>query len=211
MTVTAICEYTKNRAGIFIDDEFAFVLYKGELRHYRIEAGAEIPDDTYWIICREVLPKRARLRCMNLLKNRRYTEKQLYDKLMQGDYPAEIAAGAIDYVKSYGYVDDEQYARDYIGYRMESQSKSKIRNDLQKKGIDRSITDRIWTEIIGDGDGGKEKQEALEGALILHLLKKRKYDKNTANLQEKSKMFTFLYRKGFSIETIKRFLSLDIT
>ena len=45
MVVTEIAEATKAKYKIFIDNEFAFVLYKGELRTYKIRQGEEITED----------------------------------------------------------------------------------------------------------------------------------------------------------------------
>ena len=39
MTVTKITEISKSKLKITIDEEFAFVLYKGELSAYKIKAG----------------------------------------------------------------------------------------------------------------------------------------------------------------------------
>ena len=55
---------------------------------------------------KDVLLKRAKLRCMNLLKSRDYTEYQLRMKLRQGVYPEDIIDAAVAYVASYGYVND---------------------------------------------------------------------------------------------------------
>ena len=42
------------------------------------------------------------------------TEKKLRQKLVEGKYPEDIIDIALAYVKSYGYIDDEAYARDYM-------------------------------------------------------------------------------------------------
>ena len=86
MTVTGIEEINNKKIRVFIDNEFAFVLYKGELRLYGIREGEEIGEEEYLEITGKILPKRAKLRSMNLLKSRAYTEKQLRDKLVQGEY-----------------------------------------------------------------------------------------------------------------------------
>ena len=67
MRVTKIEELSKARCKIFIEQEFAFVLYKGELRLYRIREDEEITQADYQEIMEKVLPKRAKLRAMNLL------------------------------------------------------------------------------------------------------------------------------------------------
>ena len=85
MTITGIEEMNHKKVRVYIDNEFAFVLYKGELRLYGIREGEEIGEEEYLEITGKILPKRAKLRSMNLLKSRAYTEKQLRDKLVQGE------------------------------------------------------------------------------------------------------------------------------
>ena len=60
MIVTDIVEMTKSRSRISIDGEFAFVLYKGELRHFHLQKGEEIKESDYERIMTEILPKRAK-------------------------------------------------------------------------------------------------------------------------------------------------------
>jgi hypothetical protein len=90
MRVTQVTELSKSRSKVYIDQEFAFVLYKGELRLYHIKEGQQLSEEDYRTIMQEVLPKRAKLRAMNLLQGREYTTAQLRTKLQQGFYPAEI-------------------------------------------------------------------------------------------------------------------------
>lgn len=204
MIITDIIEYTKSRYKIHIDNTFAFILYKSDLRIYHIEKDSLLSDTAYHQITQELLPKRARLRCMHLLQNMRYTEKQLYDKLCRSYYPPDIAHAAIAYVRSYGYVNDEQYAQDYILAHINSQSRTHILNTLRQKGIPMDVTTEIWNNTATDS------QEQIEKIQIENWLKKKNYDKNTANYKEKRRMSAFLYRKGFQIETIMRVLLLDI-
>ncbi len=73
MTVTGIEAISKSRSKVFLDGEFAFVLYKGELRKYQMKEGSELQEDILEELQTQVLPKRAKLRAMNLLKNSQYT------------------------------------------------------------------------------------------------------------------------------------------
>ena len=205
MTVTGIEEINHKKVRIFIDNEFAFVLYKGELRLYQIKEGKEIGNEEYLEITEKLLPRRAKLRSMNLLKARAYTEKQLHDKLLQGEYPEETIHEAIEYVKSYGYIDDRKYAEDFIAYHMENKSRKKIELDLYRKGNDRKIIQEVWEQMLEEGE------EPDELAIAGEFLRKKNFDPNTAGNREKQKMSAFLYRKGFDIEVIRRALLLDIT
>lgn len=200
MTVTGIEAHTKSRYKIYIDRTFAFVLYKGELATYGIKLDEEVSEENYNEIMQKILPKRAKLRCMNLLKSRRYTRKQMENKLKQGFYPETIVCEALDYVESYGYLNDRQYVIDYIEYSQSQKSRVKIRQDLMKKGIPFEITDDIWSEIA---EGDSEEMERLQ---IVKYLEKKGYNPENATIQEKNKLFSYLYRKGFQIEIIKSLL-----
>ena len=69
MTVTRIEELSRSRCKIYLEDSFAFVLYKGELRLFGVREQEELSEESYREIMQEVLPKRATLRCMNLLQS----------------------------------------------------------------------------------------------------------------------------------------------
>ena len=205
MTVTGIKEITKSRMKIDIDGEFAFVLYKGELRIYGIKENQELSEENYQKILIEVLPKRAKLRAMNLLKSRAYTAFQLREKLEAGGYPKKIIEEAIDYVASFGYVNDSQYAMDFIEYNKEKKSKNRIFMDLYKKGISKELIEEAWKDAVG------EDRQELEKEQIIHWIQKKNFPLETASLREKQKMMAFLYRKGFTNELIRSVLLLDIT
>lgn len=205
MTVTGIEEINNKKIRVFIDNEFAFVLYKGELRLYGIREGEEIGEEEYLEITGKILPKRAKLRSMNLLKSRAYTEKQLRDKLVQGEYGENIIEEAIAYVRYYGYIDDRKYAEDFISCHMADRSRKKIEMDLYRRGIDRKIIEEIMEQMEEEGEGPDEFSAAQK------LLKKKNFDSNTAGNKEKQKMSAFLYRKGFNMDIIRRVLLLDIT
>ena len=84
MIVTDIIPVTKAKSKIYIDQEFAFVLYKGDIRLYHIAVDNEIAYETYDEICEVLLPKRAKKRCLMLLQKKDYTEEQLKRKLRDG-------------------------------------------------------------------------------------------------------------------------------
>ncbi|MCH5262037.1 MAG: regulatory protein RecX [Lachnospiraceae bacterium] len=202
MLVTQISEVSKSRSRIYLDGQFAFILYKGELRQFQIKEGQELTEECYRQIMTQILPKRAKLRSMNLLQSRDYTRKQLEDKLKQGEYPRECIEEALSYVESYGYIDDRRYAGDYIEYHIQTKSRMRIETDLMRKGISKEVIRQAFEDL---GNLGVVQDEA---ALIRDLLNKRKYCADTATRQEQQKMYGFLYRKGFSPEVIVRALEL---
>ena len=205
MIVTQMIGISRARYKVYVDGQFAFILYKGELREFGIEEEKEISESCSQQIMTQVLPKRAKKRALNLLESRDYTSGQLREKLRQGDYPQACIDEAIDYVESYGYVDDLRYAKDFITYHLEHKSRTRIGQDLMRKGIGRDIIEAAFEELEQSGTGQDET------AMIVKLLEKKKYDVRTASKQDKQRMYGFLYRKGFHTDAISRALLLDIT
>lgn len=198
MTVTEITEVSKSRSKVYLDQEFAFVLYKGELRLYHIREGAELAQEAYHEILHEVLPKRAKLRSMNLLKSREYTEEQLRRKLREGFYPEEVIAEAIEYVASYHYIDDLRYAISFMTSYEGSRSRRRIEQDLQGKGISRETIRKAWT--MWEEQGGSQD----EAAMIRRLLEKKHFDPESSDRKEQQKIYGFLMRKGYSADQIRK-------
>lgn len=198
MTVTGIEEISQSRCRIYVDGNFAFVLYKGEIRLYKIREQEEISEETYRKITEEVLVKRAKLRCMNLLKSRPYTEYQLREKLRQGEYSQEIQDTAIAYVKSFGYVDDVQYAKDYALSQTETKSRRAISESLMRKGIAKEIVEEVFADLEEDGNMSDERKLAEKW------MEKKKFSPEKADYKEQQKMAAFLYRKGIPMEVIRK-------
>lgn len=195
MIVTGITELSKTRCKIEIDQEFAFVLYKGELRLYHLREGQEITEEDYRTILEEVLPKRAKLRAMNLLKSREYTTQQLRMKLSQGLYPEVVIDEAIAYVGSFHYIDDRRYAADYINSHADTRSRRRIEQDLLRKGISSGAVEQAWNEW--EAYGGEQD----EMTMIRQLLEKKHYSPQ-ADAKERQRMYGFLLRRGYSPELI---------
>ena len=197
MVVTNIESITKTKYRVFIDEVFAFVLYKGELFKYEIRKGEEIPEETIGRIKNEVLIKRAKLRAMHLLNAMPRTEQQLREKLVQNEYPDDVIEVAISYVKSFGYINDEAYIRNFIISKRNSKSKREIVMLLGKKGLRGEVVDNIVEDMYA---------EESELSTIKEIMRKKRWNPSEMEEKEKQKMFGYLMRKGFSYEEIRRAL-----
>lgn len=201
--VTGIEELDKKRCKVFINQEFAFVLYKGELSQYKIAGEKEIDDSTYHKIMDDILVKRARKRCLNLLQKRPYTEQKLRQKLKEGWYPLEIEENAISYVKSFHYIDDYDYACQYIFYHKESESRRKIEEKLLVKGVSKETLKKAFEDSYEEGE-----QYRAEWEQLLSLLNKKKYDKQKEDWKEKRRVYAYLIRKGFCADMVQKAMDL---
>lgn len=200
MIVTRLSEVSASRVKVYIDEQSAFVLYKGELRKYGLREGGPIEEKIYEELVCEVLPKRAKLRCMNLIKSRDYTREQLKLKLKQGGYPEQVIEEALDYAASERYIDDLRYAESFIVCSHERKSRRRIENDLLQKGISAETIASAWLQWEGEGNVQDEEEQ------IKALLVKKHFDVETADRKELQKMYVFLARKGFDGDKIRRML-----
>jgi len=201
--ITDIVEFSKSKYKIFIDNEFAFVLYKGELRQLNIKIDQEVSLNTYNEIVGSILPKRAKLRAMHLLEKRPYTEKAMRDKLKEGMYSEENIDEAIDYLKGFKYIDDYSFALQYIDTYTESKSIKRIEQDLKQKGIKPDIISSAISERRDEGELGDER------VMIRKLLEKKHYSYSESDAKVKNKLVNYLFNKGFSIENIRREMNCD--
>ena len=204
MIVTGIEDISKSRSRISIDGEFAFVLYKGELRRFHLQVGETLREEDHEVIMKEILPKRAKLRAMNLLLKKDYVTAQLRTKLEEGGYPEEIVQEALDYVASFHYTDDLRYALDYLNCHQNDRTRLKMEMDLRRKGLDKDVIEqafRKWEE-----DGGAQDEEQM----IQALFRKRRFDPQNASPEEKRREFGFLMRKGFSMESVRKAVCIKL-
>lgn len=196
MTITDITEISKTKAKVCVDNGETFALYKSELGNFHIKRGGELPEEIYRHIMNEILPERARLRCMNLLKCRDYTEYRLRMKLRQGFYPGKIIDDAVAYVISSGYVDDIRYAGMYIEHAAGTKSRKQIESCLLGKGISKENIEQAYARCDG------EEHLISEEEVIKKLLEKKHYDSRNATCEERRKISACLYRRGFSPDKI---------
>lgn len=200
MIVTKIEPVTKTKFKVYVEEQFAFVLYKSELSRYRIVADGELTEDAFQKIKKEVVLKRAKLRALHLLNDMDRTEAQLRTKLKQGLYTEDIIEQTIEYVKSFGYIGDASYARRYIQSKQRNKSKKEIYAELCKKGISKDEIDSAMEECY---------EEQREEETIRTLLRKKNYNPEQATDVEKQKIYGYLARKGFAYEQIRQVIQVS--
>jgi len=197
MTVDKIDNIDKSRCRITLDNGDSFVLYKGELIKLHLTEGEEVDSSVISRIMDEILPKRAKLRGLNLVKNRPYTEYQLRQKYNMGGYPDAVTDIAIDYLKRMHLVDDYEYCRVFMTYKSANKSQKRMINDLMLKGVNRDTIENVMNELKDNGDMTREEE------LIEKLLLKKHYNRDEASYEERQKMMSYLYNKGFQIDLIR--------
>ena len=100
----------KGKYRTTFDNGTTCVLYRTEAVRYSIMEGAFISEADYEKLITEVVGKRAKKRALHLLEQMDRSERKLREKLTQGGYPDCCVDAAIDYVKSFHYLDDYSFA-----------------------------------------------------------------------------------------------------
>ena len=200
MKVTRLEPVTKTKYKVYLDEQFAFVLYKGELSRYKLQEESEVSQELIEQIKKVVLIKRAKLRAMHLLNYMDRTEQQLRDKLKKDLYSEDIIEVAVQYVKSFGYVGDYGYAKRYVESKQSSKSKTEMKMALLQKGISKDLIQIVLDECYAEQD---EKQA------IQRILEKKRFVAEIATEIEKKKMYEYLLRKGFRYEDIRQVIQVS--
>ena len=203
MVVTSIQEYDKRKVLIQLDEHLIFPLYKSEINDFYLSEGDDISAEVYSEIMNSLLPKRAKLRAMNLLQKHSYTKELLRRKLTDDKYPENIITEAIHYVESYGYIDDGRYAEEYIRCYCESRSKRRIMQDLIVKGIVKEVAQSAWEHYEAVNEPVDEISQ------IKALLRKKHYDAQSTDYKETVRIMNYLYRKGYRKDNIMRCMKCD--
>lgn len=136
----------------------------------------------------------AKKKAMSLLNYSNRTEWELMDKLIKAGFSEEAATGALEYVKSFNYIDDERYAMHFVDVHHKSKSIKRLRQDLANKHIPEQYIS-LAIESIEDGDSQALTKE------LEKLLKNKNLEEMT--YEERQKIATKLYRKGFNMNDIK--------
>ena len=195
MIVKAVVPVDKRKCKVFLEGDFAFVLYKSEAARFHIEEGNDLPAKTYEMIEEEILLKRARDRGLYLLQSQGRTQAEMIKKLKDDGYSQSVTERVLSFLQEYHFIDDNAYTENYIHVNKGRKSKRQITYELQQKGVDR---DQIRQML--------EENPVDEEETVRALLKKKTGGRIPEDKKEIQKLAAFLGRKGFSFEVISRVL-----
>lgn len=190
MRVTSIVPIDKRKSKVFFDEGFALAFYKGEIAKFHLEEECQVEEAQYQEML-AVLCRRARERALYLLKSCDRTEQEIRRKLKEGLYPQEAIEQTLEFLREYGFVDDQSYGRRYLDTYKGSRSRKRIQYDLKKKGLSGEQIEELL-----------EEQPVEEEAQIRRYLEKKGYLDRELTFEERKKAASSLIRKGFSYEAV---------
>jgi regulatory protein len=135
---------------------------------------------------------KAKKRALYLLTDHDMTEKQLREKLEKTGYGGQVIEKTIEYVRSFGYIDDLKFSVRYIEYYRSKKSAKRLRYDLLKKGVPADIIDSAFEEA---GEWDERNQ-------IRTLAEKKLSGKDIGDPKTYGKVANFLAGRGYRGEDI---------
>ena len=144
--------------------------------------------------------KEAKQKALSLLNYMDRTESQIRHKLQEKSFSEEAIEQAIEYVKSFGYINDAGYAERYILNKQGSKSRREIYASLSQKGIRKEEIELAMENCFEVYD---------ELATIQRLCEKKHFVAEEATDVEKRRMYQYLLRKGFRGEDVCKALNVQ--
>lgn len=195
MLITEVENLSRTKVKIYIDETYAFALSKNEADSLCLEPGCELSEETYNYIFKELLLKKAKLKSLSLLKARDYTENELILKLRHDLYPEPVIRLAVDYVKSYRYIDDERYIENFCRLNQHRLSRQQLIYKLHQKGLDSGLISSYMSGL-----------EIDEQAQILSALRSKYGRQLPKDAKGLHKVYGYLLRKGYRYDDIRQAL-----
>lgn len=130
-----------------------------------------------------------------LLKFRSRSEKEIRDRLRQKGFPSEVIKQTIELLYRFKYLSDSEFASQWANSRLAKPlGLRRIAFELREKGISSEIIEDTFTGI-------KEKYKEYDTVMELARPKFKKM-KGIEEYKAKQRIYSFLARRGFNLDTI---------
>lgn len=139
----------------------------------------------------------ARKRAMALLQHMDRTEWELRDKLQQRGFSEAAVEDAVEYVRSFHYIDDLRYAIRFVEIYHQQRSMQRLRQDLSRRHVPEEYIEAALDTL--------EEEDAPALAEAMRKLLKGK-ELSRLDYQEREKLMAKLYRKGFRVSDIRKMM-----
>ncbi len=133
-----------NKIHVYIDDEYVLTVYDDYWFQFGFKDGETITEEELASLKKEAGFRLAYEKGLDYLTRRSYAKKELFYKLKL-KYGEEASERAIEKLSYFGYLNDEEFARMYAKYLLETKKFDikRISTELKLKGIDREIVENV--------------------------------------------------------------------
>ncbi len=181
----------QKRFSIFIDEIFFLGVGENLLQQAHLTVGMEVDPQTLQALVEKEEYARAREYLLKLLSRRMYSCQEIRNKLHKREIPETLAEKLIVDFQKRKFLDDRQFALDYVENRLRMRPRGiqLLKIELKRKGIDPDLIQEAIQPYLGQA----EQLELANQALT----KKKNYAGEKDPQKRKRKMAQFLAQKGF--------------
>ncbi len=137
--------------------------------------------------------ERARFAALWYLGRQMLTESELRQKLLKKAYASGIIESTLDEMKQLGYINDRDYAQNYIGDAVENKKLGavRIRLALMRKGVGRELIDEALSSLNADAAG-----------TLRQLIEQKSRSLDLSDRKHRERLVGFLVRRGYRYDEI---------
>ncbi len=185
----------KSRANVYIDDVYSFSCDAEIILKYKLKEGLDVDKKNLVELIEESNEKRAFQIALHYLSFKPRTHYEITMYLFKKDYEDKIINKVLEKLTYYRYIDDKQYALNYISSAIAEGKKSS--NTVKSKLISKGISLEIIEDCI------KLFSSDVNIKIAKEISNKYFYQKSNLPLKQlKSKLSQLLVHKGFTWEVI---------
>lgn len=184
------------RFSLFVENQFLIGVSEATLTKLNLKKGVVMTPSLLQQIEQAEEQWAAREYFFRILSRRDHSRKELKDKAFKKGYSGNFIEEILDEFEQKEYINDRKFALKYAADKFEFNNWGpyKIRTQLFKKGISRTVTEECISTVFGN-DSIKESMSDL-------IRKKRKRYLREPEEKRKKKIFDFLMRKGYNSNDI---------
>ncbi|MCH2448970.1 MAG: RecX family transcriptional regulator [Gracilimonas sp.] len=185
-----------SRFSLFTDDQFLVGVSEATLTDLNLKKGVEVTPFLFDQITEAEQKWAARDYFFRILSRRDHSRKELRDKAYKKRYSGSFIDVILDEFEQKEYIDDRKFGLKYTADKFEFNhwGPYKIRNQLFKKGISKSVVEECIREVFGE--------TAVKESMLDLIRKKKKRYQREPDQKRKKKIFDFLMRKGYNSNDI---------
>ena len=183
------------RYNIYLNDEYAFAVDESTLIKFGLMKGKTLEQFDIDEIAYEDEIAKAFNKALHFLSYQMRSEYEVKKKLLDAGHGEAVVLEAIRKLENYGFLNDETYSKALLETKKRTMKKGPraIRQDLKKKGIDKSLQDEVLESFT--------YEEQLDIAMQLAEKEVRAGNRKTP-MQVKQKIQDVLMRKGYSFSIV---------
>jgi regulatory protein len=194
--ITAILPQKKDkeRCSIYIDGQFYCGMALETVILNRLKAGQSVDLARLDELQFESEKTTALDKAMKHLSASMKTQKEITDFLKRKGYVESVVDYVIEKLQSYGFVDDAEYARQYVQNAEKNKGKKLVSLELQRKGV---AADQAEKAV-----GGMQGESEAAWRVLSKYMRGKEISRETLY-----KALRYLIGKGFDYDTAKEVLS----